>query len=107
MRDGLCFTHGSGSATASRPQAQVAGRRAGLRAEDRGYPGLHTLLLSSVAGFRSGFMGQLWLPLFLEPPSTGARVRGQVAPRSAGERSETQLWEFRKCLAFRTIVLNI
>jgi len=27
-------------------------------------PGLHTRSLSSVAGFRSGFMGQLWLPLF-------------------------------------------
>jgi hypothetical protein len=39
-------------------------------------PGLHTFSLSSVAGSRSGFTGQLWLPLFLEPPSTGARVRG-------------------------------
>ena len=51
------------------------------------------------SGFPQWFAGQLWLPLFLEARGTGARVRGQVAPRSAGERSETQLWKFRKCFS--------
>jgi hypothetical protein len=44
--------------------------------------GLHTLLLSSVAGFRSGFTGQLWLPLFLEPPSTRVHACGGKSRRA-------------------------
>jgi len=35
-----------------------------LRSEDRGYPGLHILLLSSVAGSRSRLRGSLGLPFF-------------------------------------------
>ncbi len=50
-------------------------------------PGLHTFWLSSVAGFRSGFMGQLWLPLFSAPPGTGARVRGTWCNESLAPRT--------------------
>lgn len=60
MRDGLCFAHGRV------PQPSPGRRRkcrgaAGLCADDRVNRCLH---ISSVAGFRSGFTGQLWLPLF-------------------------------------------
>jgi hypothetical protein len=34
-------------------------------------------LLSSVAGSRSGFKGQLWLPFFLEPSSRGGQSGAQ------------------------------
>jgi hypothetical protein len=68
MSDDLCFTYGSV------PQPPPGRRRewrgaVNLRAADRVNPGLHTLLLSSVAGFRNGFTGQLWLPLFWSRPA--------------------------------------
>jgi hypothetical protein len=65
-----------GSATASRPQTRVAGRRKSARRGSRQSWPSHTFALLR-GGFPQRFYGAALAAPFLEPPGTGARVRGK------------------------------